>query len=298
MANNVSENNLRILELLPGLLKPLAVEPAIPADFVAMSKSGEINLYDWVYWGPKDVLKEYFANPESLKVPILSVKLSGNVAQVGPSAFSDDQTLKMMQQQNPKNFSFTSTQWGDYPVRVVKTEMQGQALNIAWVGLNDPESGWTLMFNLVHAKNIPSKEDLEFWDNFISKTQPLKDGDFFKAQGQDFKDGYTLVNVGGVKLKMVAEKRISDGMMQVVVTPESPNTQFRYRDMSTGLMGCTWKQGEPVVKVYGEIEMKDGNATNIINHTTSIFYKSVNEFTFQKEEGKNEFVYQKAFKND
>ena len=42
-------NDLRILDLLPNLLCPLAVEPEIPSDFVAMSPDGNLNLCDWIY---------------------------------------------------------------------------------------------------------------------------------------------------------------------------------------------------------------------------------------------------------
>jgi len=40
------KNDLRILELLPNLLCPLAVEPGIPTDFVALSPRGPPHPYD------------------------------------------------------------------------------------------------------------------------------------------------------------------------------------------------------------------------------------------------------------
>src|ERR1700722_11400088 len=71
-----TKNDLRILELLPNLLCPLAVDPSIPADFVALSPRGTLDPYDWIYWGSKDVLKAYFENPASLNKPVIRVKLS------------------------------------------------------------------------------------------------------------------------------------------------------------------------------------------------------------------------------
>ena len=47
------KNDLRILELLPNLLCPLAVDPGIPADFVALSPNGILDPYDFIYWGPR-----------------------------------------------------------------------------------------------------------------------------------------------------------------------------------------------------------------------------------------------------
>lgn len=55
-----AKNDLRILELLPNLLCSLAVDPGIPADFVALSPNEILDLHDLIYWGPKDVLKAYF----------------------------------------------------------------------------------------------------------------------------------------------------------------------------------------------------------------------------------------------
>lgn len=288
--------NLRIKELLPSLVKSLAVEPAVPADFVEATPEGSVSLYDWTYWGPKDVLEKFFKNPDSLDVPLLRVKLSGNVAQTGADSFSDEDSFMKIKEMNPSAFSMVKTKWGSYPVRAIQTEIEGHKLAMAWVGLNDPESGWVLMFNLVYPnkEGRPNKEDLKLWDDFISKTEPLSGRDFIKAHGQDLQDGYTILNVGGVKLKLTAEKRKKDNLMQVVVIPESSNTKFNYRDMDEGLMGLDWRQGEPLLKVYGEIESVDGNATNIINYTVSIFYKSVDEFSVNKEDAKDQLIFQKV----
>ena len=82
-----AKNDLRILELLPNLLCPLAVDPGIPADFVALSPNGILDPYDFIYWGPKNALKAYFKDPSSLKVPLIRVKLSEMVAQTGSNSF-------------------------------------------------------------------------------------------------------------------------------------------------------------------------------------------------------------------
>ena len=142
-----------------------------------------------------------------------------------------------------------------YPVLAIRSMLEGQLNFTAWVGLNDSEAGWTLMFDLVYPdkKGHPTKKDRQLWENLLTKTTQLQDGDYFKAYGQELQEGYTLVNVGGAKLKMLAEKRQSDGTLQVVVIPESSNVEFRYVDMMECAMGAKWKQGEPMVKVYGEI---------------------------------------------
>lgn len=292
------KNDLRILELLPNLLCPLAVDPGIPADFVALSPTGILDPYDSIYWGPKDVLKAYFKDPSSLKVPLIRVKLSACVAQTSPHSFDKGfiEYLKKLKQEDPKGFDFIETQWGDYPVIAIRGLTDGQLNFTACVGLNDPEAGWTLLFELVYPdkKGHPTKEDRQLWESLLTKTTQLKDGDYFRACGQDLQEGYTLVNVGGAKMKMIAEKRQSDGTLQVVVIPESSDVEFHYVDMMECAMGAKWKQGEPMVKVYGEVVFNDKNLKCTTNYVTSVFFKTVPDFSFKKDDDvKKSLIFQK-----
>lgn len=291
------KNNLRILDLLPNLLSPLVVDPAIPADFVALSPNGVLDPYDFIYWGPKNVLIAYFKNPSSLKVPLIRLKLSEMVVQTGPTTFDKNfmECLKKLTQGDPKAFTYIQTQWGDYPVLGVRYILEGRLNFTAWVGLNDSEAGWTLMFDLVYPnkKGHPNKEDHQLWESLLTKTTQLQGGDYFKAHGQDLQEGYTLVNIGGAKLKMIAEKRQSDGTLQVVVIPENPSVEFYYADMMECVMGATWKQGEPMVKVYGEVVLNDKNLKVTTDCVTSIFFKTVPDFSFKKNDEKKYLIFQK-----
>ncbi len=279
------------MDLMPASIQPLKIDPAIPEDFVASSPSGELNLNDWVYWGPKDALDQYFKNPESLNRSFLRFKLSSNVAQIGPEKFSDEESLKTMEAQNPKAFSSILTKWGEYPVRAVKTEIQGQPVTIAWVGLNDYGSGWTLMFNLVYPykSGRPNKEDLRLWDDFISKTKGLKDEEILKAQGQDLQEGFTQIDTSGLRLKMIAEKRKRDGMLQIVVEPENPNFQIKLIAMEEEPV----VQGsKPLVKVLSIFDNKELSAESSVMQMTSIQYKLVDEFS-EKKEKDTDLIFQK-----
>lgn len=141
-SNDPQDANLRILELLPNLLCPLAVDPGIPADFIALSPRGTLNPYDWIYWGPKDVLKAYFDDPTSLKVPVIRVKLSAEVSQTGQNSFNKSfmRFLKMVEQKDPKGFASIETQWGDYPILAVRTQVDGKLVFSAWVDLKGSRS--------------------------------------------------------------------------------------------------------------------------------------------------------------
>ena len=59
-------------------------------------------------------------------------------------------------------------------------------------------------------------------------------------------------------------------------------------------MGAKWKHGEPMVKVYGEIVFNDKNLKATTNYVTSIFFKTVPDFSFKKDENKS-LIFQKIF---
>lgn len=58
-------------------------------------------------------------------------------------------------------------------------------------------------------------------------------------------------------------------------------------------MGAKWKQGEPMVKVYGEIVFNDKNLKATTNYITSIFFKTVPNFSFKKNDEKKLLIFQK-----
>lgn len=295
-ASSEESKGLRILDLLPNLCNPLAVEPAVPDDFVAMSPGGDLDPYDWIYWGPKDVLESYFKDPKSLDKPLLRVKLSANVAQRGPSIFigGDIEYMEDMKNADPESFSDLEYHWGSYPVYAVRAKMEKDKIFSAWVGLNDQEAGWTLLFNLVYPKKAghPNKDDQNLWDNFIRKTKQLPEPDFFKAHGQDMRPGLTLVDIGGAKLLMVAEKRENDGKVQVMVVPASSDVEFEYLKMEECLLGSEWNLGAPIVKVFGKLI--NNKLRFISGEVITVLLVTVPEFT-NMDEAKNKkelFIYQ------
>ena len=58
--------------------------------------------------------------------------------------------------------------------------------------------------------------------------------------------------------------------------------------MEECLLGSEWKQGEPLVKVYGTISKKEGeNSFFLMNQVSSILLNTVTEFSINQEESKN-----------
>ena len=297
-----TQNYLRILQLLPkDLVCPLAINPAIPEDFIALNPEDMPNCSNWTYWGPEEALKTYFKDPASLKEPVLRVTLSPSIAQTKPNILDSTeikQFIEEMKSQNQKDFTYLETLWGDYPVFTVQVKFENRTMVMAWVGQNCLDSRSVLMFNLVYPENQnhPSEKDLLLWNNFINKTELLTDGEYFKAHGQDLQPGYTIVTEPGGKLTIHAEKREKDGEIQIVVIPESQNVKFHYARMEEVRMGAQWKYGEPLLKVYGTIETYGVYGFVVNDQVTSIFLKNVSDFSLGDDEMKksNNLVFRRS----
>lgn len=303
-ANNAIETsrNLRILNLLPNLACPLGVEPAIPDNFVAMSRSGILDPYDWIYWGPKEVIEAHFKDHDSLSQGIIRIKLSANVMQTGPHEFDGEtlqESIRSLKKELGRNVTARDYNWGNYPVRAMKAKLPEQTFLIAWIGLNDP-SGWTLMANMIYPpKGKLKAKDLALWKNFLEKTTQLPERDMILASGQDLQQDHTLVSLAGMKFKVRAEKRLSDGCLQIVVTRLSSIGEFVYKDMFEARLGTQWMHGAPIVKVSASLSATEGNCTNHIDYVVTALIKEVQEFTVNAsdaEHPKDQFVYQKQIK--
>ena len=298
----------RIERLLPMAMHPLAVEPALPENYIAMSPNGNFDLYEGYYWGPKEVLEAFFKDRTSLTQPIIRVKLSFNVKQTGPDSFdgqSRAQFERMMKKFN-KTMSVSLHHWGAYPVFATKADSickKFPGMYLAWIGLCDPD-GWVLLLDLYCPANgtgRPSEKDVAFWDTFLNETRQLEERDCVLVNGQDMQLGYTLVKFPGgnnewIRVKASAEKRIKDGCIQVVMKPISSNVIFEYTSMSEGRSGLEWIRGAPMVKVKGSYVQKHADGQQHIQCVTSILLKEVDEFSVNADDVKGQkdiFVYQK-----
>ena len=278
-----------ILRLLPELACPFAVDPGVPPHFAAVSPSGKLDARDWIYWGPKRVLENYLENPASLKTPIIRVRLSGNVTQIGPNTFSKAlvNTLFEMKKASPRAFSSSEFHIGGYPLTAARARVDGKLQFYAWVGLNDPEQGWTLVFNLIYPDEPghPDERDCELWRQFLMETRALKGEDFLWACGQQMELGYTVVSIGGAKLMMSAEERKCDQKLQVVVKPLMNNVTFACLKMEDFPIQTKWNDCSSLLKVSGSILKKDVNdRVSSINYVTSVFVKKVSEFSVISED--------------
>lgn len=263
-----AQEDLRIQKLLPELPAPLAIHPAIPQNFIALSPGGPPDLCYWTYWGPKEVLEEFFEDHTALKKPILRFKLSGTIAEADPG--------KYLSGHSEENINEKELKWGPYPVYASSLPSKRPEYN-AWIGLNSPE-GWILQANLVYPEkeSHPSKEALDLWNTFLEHTKPLSDPLFLKAHGQELKIGSTTLQIDGTKVILLAERRSSDKKLQVVVIPLDDHLDFQLKKVSLGTMGESWHYGEPLAKISARLTKKDQFMTEKV---ISVLIKTVSDFS-------------------
>ena len=272
--------DLRIQKLLPGYMILPAVEPCLPAHFVALRHP-----QDWskVYWGDKDVLEAYFEKGIShLKSAVIRVDVSLSVSQIDENSFSDEGSDSDLASQGIKNWVINKWKWGLHPVMSMDATMDDDEVNVAWIGLN--EGGQVLCAALIYPPNqhAPSAEDSKMWSEFLKKTKPLDEHAFYKAHGQDLREGFTLVNVYGSVLKVSAEKRIRDGKIQVNIQPADETISCKCLAVEQMLMPAEWHFFEPIVKIQSEIQVSS-DANIICHNTITVLLKKVSEFSNSEE---------------
>lgn len=306
----------RIRTLLPDFLLHFGVDPAIPDNFVAMSPRGKPNVAEWIYWGPKEVLEKYFTTPEHrLDSAVIRVKVDTCVVQTRANDFDPElvKSLKKACKGCAKTLSMQQMHWGPYPVLSARmkglpegekvadaTDPQSEdvvapdTLFLAWVGLNDPEGGHTLAFHLVPPTHRAlSKKDRQLWSHFLKNTRALEEQELFLANGHDLQMGYTVVDLGPLRFTLTAEKRLADGMVQLVVIPEKSSDSFRFVDMRECMMGANWNIGKPLLKVCGTFEGESKECGKFsFGEIVSILIEEVQEFSVQADRLEKNSPYQ------
>lgn len=286
--------DLRIDQLLPRnqFIARLAIDPAVPGNFVAKTTALD---FIWTYWGKESVLEDFFKNTISPKEPLLRVSISPEVIQDYPDGFNETRMrMDLLSDLEMKMESLTFGKIGKYPYAYLVTRAENKPMHLAWIGMNDPESRAVLRVNLVYPDEAgrPNKEDIALLEKFLKESQELPEPLFFKALGQEIHEGYTILNIADHKTKIIAEKRKSDKKIQFIVLPDE-DTQFKFEEWTTGLMGASWHLGEPILKIRGYFTVNDDKIGTIIEGTiASILIKEVDKFTKPSHLQKNAYIAQ------
>lgn len=283
---------LRINDFIPrkNLACVLAVEPALPDNFISLNDTNELGYLDWLYWGPKDAIETYMKDPSSLTTPIIRIRLSDGIMQREFGRL--DEALITKEEPELTNSTYNFGNWGEYPYCMISCTIEDDGktgnLIVGYVGLNH-ESGAVLFLHLVVPETSTGKaEALRLWENFFKNTKELPIPLLYKAKGQELHPGYTIVNIFENKIKVIAEKRRSDQKIRFVSIPEKPDVEFKFEKMFVTTMGDAWHYREPLLKIRGAYIVNDGSVHYSL--ITSVLIKEVDEFTQVPTLKKNVFI--------
>ncbi len=278
--------DLKIQTLLPEYIVFPAIEPYLPPNFVALQHPKNLG----IYWGPKEVLEDFFTSKKGPKSPIIYVEISTSVAQKDSDSFVDEDKIKQdLIYDGAKKIKLKKWNWGINPVLSFNGLYKDTEMNIAWIGLD--HEGMTLMVALITPKEEKtlSPEAHDLWTNFLTKTRPLEEQEFFKSNGQDLREGLTLVNLNGSILKCYAEKRTRDNEIQIVIKPFHEDISCKCLNITQAPMPLTWHHDEPLIKI--EAELRTTGKANIIQHNyINILLKSVIEFSLKNDEASKIYI--------
>jgi hypothetical protein len=277
--------DLTIQKLMPDYAVFPSIEPYLPKNFIAL-KHPDPARFGELYWGPKDVLETFFlSNGEQLKSAIFAVDISPSLAQIDENSFSDESLLtgsiEFFESQGLKNVAATKSHWGLHPVMNCRVTSEGEERYVAWIGLNNGEAVLCIILLYPPNQTSPSEEDLQVWNDFLKKTQPLEMHEFLKSHGQDLREGLTLVNVFGSVLKVSGEKRSKDDKIQIIIKPVDNQISCKCENVAEERIAASWHFNEPILHIQSVIQ-KTGSA-NIINQATiNVLLKKVSEFSFHE----------------
>jgi len=268
--------DLRIQKLMPDFLAIPAIEPFLPDNFIALPHPKKHG----VFWGPKETLEEYFlsGNANLCKSPMLCVQISTNVGQKQDGSFTCEDTMyDEYIAAGVSDVKIEKFKWGDHPVLSATCAMDGKKVYLAYVGLN--YEGCALVIGFIDVSK--SDERFQVWTDFLTKSRPLEEHDFFKVHGQDLREGFTLVNVYGSLLKVSAEKRTRDGKIQVSIQPADHTISCKCLRIAEKTMGAKWHFMEPIVKIQAEVQV-NSTANIVSNQTITVLLKEVLEFSHKE----------------
>lgn len=267
----------RITELLPDMQDPLAVEPALPADFVMNCMDKGSGLFQGILWARKNDVGDILKSSDKVSHVFIVVSYSRNIFQIGPFAFSGEKEFEIeLFKAGFKDVVIKKLSWGSYPVLAMEAvnAKTGRKSYSAWVGLNSKSVsgdglGSVLVFNFFYPdeENEPTGVALAVWEHFLQETKQLPETPFLQMHGVYMHDDYTLYDKGGIKIKIIAERLKSSGELRVIAEPLNQNSEFEVIQVSE-IDGNN-------VRVSGEAIYSYGSDTDVVDLTLDVVVKDV-----------------------
>lgn len=274
-----STEHIRILKLLPYVVHPPLVDPALPASFILGQREGDPFFTLGYYWGSKKNLEEYFNDPTTLSGCLIRAQISTKVKQLGFDRFSCDENNHTLSAAGFTEIKTSKGKWGIFPYRELHVKgPRGRHYYQMWVGLNTDE-GATLCFQFLYPAFLhePTQDQKNIWHSFVRNTSLLGITDLLIARGVDVSSTFIGVNPLSKYVQFIVEKRRVDQKLfiQVIAQKTSAVTVQAIKDLP---FISDFSLGQSFVEIEVSLATNKGEK---INEKIRVPYSVVDQYSFQ-----------------
>lgn len=272
---------IRILNLLPYMVTPPLVNPALPDYFTLGIRKNDPYFSEGYIWGHKNNVEEYFKSEDSLSDCIIRAQISPSIFQIGVDRLNFDDNPNTIMATGLIEYSINKGKWGIFPYRELRAKgPKGRKVYQLWVGLN-AEGGATLDFQFIYPAflNEPTQNQKKVWSDFVKKTTLLNLEDLMLAKGVKAKQVMSDIEMDLSKIHLIAYKRKSDQKLLVMIESFGGLRQnvevLLIEDFTTFLNGIL---KTPSITVTVAQNLESAEVENF-----QVFYQIVDEFPFRIE---------------
>lgn len=265
------EKQIRILKLLPYMVQPPLVDPALPRGFVLGEKEDDPYFSTGYYWGERGSLTDYFESPTALKGCLIRSQVATTVKQIGFDRFSNDGQVNDLTAAGFTEIKVSRGKWGIFPYRdLVAKGPRGRKYYQLWLGLNT-EEGTTLCFQFLYPEylNEPTQHQRLIWDNFVRKTDLLGMDDLLVAKAAQLDREFS--ETFDHEIVLSAQKRRLDQKLLIHMEPQVKVLEIRELSLFN-----EYTPGKPCLEIA---LMVDGRKP--LYETIRTEYEVVDHFSFK-----------------
>ncbi|MGE0197732.1 MAG: hypothetical protein AB7N99_04605 [Simkaniaceae bacterium] len=272
-------HEIRILKLLPYIVKPPLVDPCLPQEFILGCQDDDPYFSAGYYWGAQRTLNDYFSDPTTLKGCLIRAQVSTTVSQLGLDRFSCDGNTQDLSAAGFTEIKVTRGKWGIFPYRELHAKgSKGRHYYQMWVGLN-AEGGATLLFQFLYPEylNEPTQNQKKIWEDFVRKTALLSLNDLLVAHGVHRK-GYIESSSIREKVRIIVEKRRWDQKLFIYIDPlTSDHPFFQIQKIHDINFVSDFACGQPFIEIDAVFTESKGEP---LSEKVRVLYNIVDQFTF------------------
>ncbi|MEC7839841.1 MAG: hypothetical protein VX777_07360 [Chlamydiota bacterium] len=250
-----------------------AINPALPDTYECLELTNNELL-----WGTREDLISIKTN-QSARIynPLFLISYFSELCEENSTTIKNDNIIaQLIKQHNISSMNIKRKPLGKYSLHHLNLKRVNEAtIYFAWLGSTQEQSGLTVVMMPCNQ----FQKNQKTWNNFITQTKWLDEEHFYIAKGLDMHEGYSFYKKNNAKVKVNAERRMSDGEVIYKIEPITDKTSFVVAKSEVTKMKSAWKNNEPCLKIMGVIVNKQNKKKEVSKAVITILPTDVEEFS-------------------